>query len=217
MGTVPASGDLVVVRLLSTSAGEPTMNDISLQINNPTADWPSQVQDVISKIDLAVGPASPGPITAQKSTAFHVYGAQVVDVRPGTSPLGQQLLDYTGDDATDAMPPNDALCVTLRTDVKGRTGRGRMYLCGWTEVVANGGYWEADAQAAADAMAASLLSNFGPTAGGPYTWGVISRFEFKVKRDIPAFTPINSYTVHNEVRSLRRRAIGVRISRHRHV
>jgi hypothetical protein len=46
-------------------------------------------------------------------------------------------------------------------------------------------------------------------------WGVISRFEFKVKRDIPAFTPIRSFTVHNEVRTLRRRAIGVRISRHR--
>jgi hypothetical protein len=60
------------------------------------------------------------------------------------------------------------------------------------------------------------LSNFqAPPSGASMTWGVISRFEFGVKREIPAFTPITSYTVHNEVRSLRRRAVGVRISRHR--
>jgi hypothetical protein len=112
------------------------------------------------------------------------------------------------------MPPNDSLCVTLRTAVKGRTGRGRMYLNGFPEGSANGGYWETAAQDAAVAIAGALLNTFGsPGQPAPYTWGVISRFEFGVKRDIPAFTPIDSYTVHHEVRTLRRRAIGVRISR----
>jgi hypothetical protein len=216
MGAVPASGDLVTVKLLATCGGEPTINDLSFQIVNPTASWPSQVAQVLNDLDTAIGIYGPALWSAQRSTAYNLYGAQVVDVRPGTSPLGEAACAAPGGAADDVMPPNDSLCVTLRTDVKGRTGRGRMYLNGYPEGSANGGYWEAAAQDAASALATALLTNFGQDGALPnMLWGVISRFEFKVKREVPAFTPINSFTVHNEVRSLRRRAVGVRISRHR--
>lgn len=214
MGAIPASGDLVVVKLLSTCGGEPTINDLSFEIGNPAATWAAQVSQIVNDLDLALGLGTSGVWSTGRSTAFNTYAAQVVDVRPGTSPLLEQALAAPGAIADDVMPPNDSLCVTLRTEVKGRTGRGRMYLNGFTEGSSNGGYWEAGAQANASAIASALLTNFGATVvAANMTWGVISRFEFGVKRAVPAFTAINSFTIHNEVRSLRRRAIGVRISR----
>jgi hypothetical protein len=216
MGAVPASGDVVTVRLLSTCGGEPVVNDLSFQIINPAATWFLQAFQVNTDLAAAIGYSSGGAWIGQRSTAFNTYGFQLVDVRPGTSPLIEFVTGGQGLVADDVMPPNDSLCVTLRTDVKGRTGRGRMYLNGYAEGSANGGYWEDDAQANANEIAGALLAAFGPDAAGAnMVWGVISRFEFKAKRDIPAFTPITSYTVHNTVRSLRRRAVGVRISRHR--
>lgn len=214
MAATPGAGDLVTVKLLSTCGGEPTINDLSFQINNPAATWAAQAIQIIDDLDTALGFTSGGVWTSQRSTAYNTYGAQMVDVRPSTSPLAQLVMAAQGLIADDVMPPNDSLCVTLRTDIKGRTGRGRMYLNGYPEGASNGGYWEAAAQDNANGIAGALLVAFGPDADSPnMTWGVISRFEFGVKREIPAFTPINTYTVHNEVRSLRRRAIGVRISR----
>jgi hypothetical protein len=216
MGATPAANDLVTVRLLSTCGGEPTVNDLSFKILNPAATWPLQAVQVLNDVQGALGLSPGGVWSNARSTAFNTYAAQIIDVWPATSPLAEIAIGNVGEIADDVMPPNDSLCVTLRTDVKGRTGRGRMYLNGFTEGSANGGYWEGAAQDSAANIAGALLLNLGPDAVGVnMTWGVISRFEFKAKRDIPAFTPINSFTVHNEVRSLRRRAIGVRISRHR--
>jgi hypothetical protein len=214
MGAIPASGDLVVVKLLSTCAAEPTINDLSFRIEDPEATWPEQVNAIALALEGPLGTGLGGNWATGRSTAFNTYALQVVDVLPGTSPLLELLRGAQGDLADDCMPPNDSLCVTLRTAVKGRTGRGRMYLNGFPEGSSNGGYWEAAAQDAAVAIAGALLSTFGsPGQPAPYTWGIISRFEFGVKREVPAFTPIDSYTVHNEVRTLRRRAIGVRIGR----
>lgn len=214
MGATPASGDLVTVKLLATCGGEPCINDLSFQINDPAATWAEQVQAVADALEAVVGSSASGLWSDGRSTAYNCYGIEVVDVRPATSPLGQIALAWPGVVADDVMPPNDAVCVTLRTAVRGRTGRGRMYLSGYPEGSANGGYWEVAAQDAAQALADALLTAFKVGGSSPsLTWGVVSRYEFGVKRDVPAFTAIESFTVHNEVRTLRRRAIGVRISR----
>lgn len=214
MGAIPAAGDLVVVKLLSTCGGEPCINDLSFQINNPAATWAAQAVQMQLDLDGAIGTTGGGNWNSQRSTAFNTYGMQFVDVRPGTSPLAETVLGVQGVVADDVMPPNDSLCVTLRTDIKGRTGRGRMYLNGYPEGASNGGYWETTAQDNANEIAQALLTAFGQEAvGANMTWVVISRYEFGVKREVPAATAISSFTVHNEVRTLRRRAIGVRISR----
>jgi hypothetical protein len=218
MAAAPSNGDLIVVKLLATCGGEQTINDLSFRIENPAASWGDQLTQVYTDLDSAIGFATPaGAWVAGRSTAYNVYGMQLIDVLPSTSPLGERVVGNPGDEADDVMPPNDSVCVTLRTAVKGRTGRGRMYLNGFPEGAANGGYWEAPAQDAAEAIAAQLYNAFSAGSTPNMTWGVISRYEFGVKREIPAFTPIDSWTVHNEVRTLRRRAIGVRISRRRTV
>lgn len=214
MAAIPSSGDLIVAKLLATCGGEPTINTLAFEVVNPAATWAEMALQVFADLDNAIGLLGAGVWSAGRSTAYNLYGLQVVDARPGTSPLAQITASYQGDLADDVMPPNDNVCITLRTDVKGRTGRGRMYLNGYPEGSANGGYWEAAAQEAAGFIASELISNFGANVDTRnMTWGVISRYEFGVQRDIPAFTPIGTWTVHNEVRSLRRRAVGVRISR----
>jgi len=214
MGEIPAAGDVVTVRILSTCAAEPTINDLSFEIVNPAATWWDQFNQVSTDLNGAIGLVADGDWVDQRSTAFNTYGLQMIDVRPGTSPMVQGALAAQGSLADDVMPPNDSLCITLRTNVKGRTGRGRMYLNGFPEGSSNGGYWEAAAQDSATAIANDLAGAFSEmNLTRNMTWVVVSRYEFGVKREIPAVTPVTSYTVHNEVRSLRRRAIGVRISR----
>lgn len=214
MGATPANGDLVVVKLLATCGGEPCINDLSFRIENPAATWGELGLQILTDLQNAIGVQEGGPWTDQRSTAYNLYGVQMGDVLPSTSPLIEFTVGAQGAIADDVMPPNDSLCVTLRTDVKGRTGRGRMYINGYPEGAANGGYWEEVAQNNAGVIAQALLDQFGALSPDRnMTWGVISRFEFNVKREIPAFTPIVNYTVHNTVRSLRRRAVGVRISR----
>jgi hypothetical protein len=120
MGAVPAADDLIVVKLLSTCGGEPTINDLSFRIVNPAATWADQITQVHADLDNAIGLEGAGVWSAARSTAYNLYAMQVVDVRPGTSPLVERLVSYQGVVADDVMPPNDSLCVT-RTTVQAQT------------------------------------------------------------------------------------------------
>jgi hypothetical protein len=85
MGAVPASGDLIVVRLKATCGGEPCLNDLSFQITNPAATWADQLTQVHDDLDVAIGLEGAGTWSAHRSTAYNLFAMEMVDVRPGTS------------------------------------------------------------------------------------------------------------------------------------
>src|SRR3954471_22187713 len=103
MGAVPASGDLIVVRLKATCGGEPCLNDLSFQIANPAATWADQLVQVHDDLDNAIGLEGAGAWAAQRSTAYNLFAIEMVDVRPGTSPLAEKLVSYQGAIADDVM------------------------------------------------------------------------------------------------------------------
>jgi hypothetical protein len=53
----------------------------------------------------------------------------------GVSPSQVQLFGVAGAEAAEALPSEVALCMTLRTALRGRSHRGRIYLGGFTEAL----------------------------------------------------------------------------------
>jgi hypothetical protein len=214
-----AVGDLVTVRIVATYQGEPIVNDLSFMILNPGETFPLTAQQVVDDLDASEGVISgSGSWTDQRTTQYVVDHIDVLDVLPGVAPLQSFPSSAAGTVDEDGVPGNCNLCCTLRTDTRGQRGRGRLYLCGYSEGLTTAGYWEADAQTAANNILNNLMANYGPDSGGPdMSWVVIHRSEGNPPHPVtPVAQPVTAFTVHNEVRSISRRAIGRRIHRRRH-
>lgn len=138
----------------------------------------------------------------------------VTDVKPGE--LATYIRTYSavaGDEASgEALPPQCAAVLSLRTALKGRSYRGRVYLPGMGEVSQSGGTWIAAQQAKYATIAAQLLAVFGPS-GTNTDWrlAVISRWLNKVERATPVAVEVNAISADNLVRTQRRRVVGVGI------
>lgn len=208
-------GDMVQCRFMGTFDSEPVINTFSFAAVVPFGSWKELADqmrvEIISLASLNL------ELVNGRSVQYKLSEFQVVDVYPGVAPLASYALSDEGtvtDD--DAMPPNDALCITFRSDFRGPGGRGRVYLTGFAEGAANGGYWEAGTQTAADAVGLNLLNNFGEFAGSAsFRFSILHRYAGGAPLVPPEIKPVMSYTVHNEVRSLGRRAVGRRIRRRR--
>lgn len=221
---MPNPNDMITVRIVARFDAEPVINNISFAVVNPEATYPDQVTILAGELDTALGLISGGgDWTSGLSVQYVVEQIQFVDVFPGTNPMHSVASAAAGTVADeDAMPPNDSLCCTLRTDFRGPGGRGRIYLGGFAEGSANGGYWEAGAQSHASTVMADLQGNFGEAADASCRWSVLHKTSNGGVKGAPVVPlvpptihPVMSFTVHNEVRSLGRRAVGRRIHRRR--
>lgn len=68
---------------------------------------------------------------ARLNTTVSITGVDLRDLRTANMPIVQSTTAAAaGTGATGALPPGDALCVTLRTALVGRGARGRVYLPG---------------------------------------------------------------------------------------
>lgn len=71
----------------------------------------------------------------------------------------------TGSDATESLPSSTACVVTLRTAIRSRSGRGRIFLAGMTTgALDNAGKFTAAFEATADNLVTHLVSDAGITA-----------------------------------------------------
>lgn len=221
---MPASGDMVQVRLKGRIGTEPVINDLSFAAVADYGTFPQLANGLIGELDTAIGVVSgAGIFHGGLSNGYSLDVIEVADVYPGTAASFQTAGGGIGGVTDgDAMPPNDSLCLTLRSEFRGPGGRGRMYLTGFTEAWASGGYWEASAQDYASSLASALDGAFGELGTGSFRWCIIHRYSNGgvlhapvVKLATPEIKPVVDWTVHNEVRSIGRRAVGRRIHRTR--
>jgi len=205
-----------MARISAVVDGQPIINVYSFDLITPGATWSETAQNLIDALDAALGVVTGGGIwTAGRSDGYVVNAVEVVDVSPGTAPMFSAPSAAVGDVSGTRMPPNDSLCVTLRSDFKGTSGRGRTYLNGWASENQDSGFWDGSAQDAASAIMSAMTEGFGEGAGGAMArWCVLHRVHLGTKIIPPEVKPIMSTTIHNEVRSLGRRAMGRRIPRH---
>lgn len=212
------TGDIMRATLEGTFDAEPVMIDLGFVSNSGAASFTDDAQalatELIAALELTV---SSGVYLSPLSAGYVVQSVRVQDLAPGVAASYVQGVGVAGSNVVDdALPPQMALCVTWRTGLKGKSNRGRSYLTGFAEDSQNGGYWIPEIQVwAGNGFAEPLMAAFGPVGTGNYALSVIHTVLGGARLIPPTATPILSYSVHNETRSLRRRGPGVRISRHR--
>lgn len=207
--------DCLQVRIMATFDGEPVVNTISFAVVDPMLTFQDQANGLIDALDLTLQVITGGGVwTSGLSVQYRINSVQVIDLYPGTNAMiARASAAVGGVDDDDAMPPNDSMCLTLRSFFKGPSGRGRMYFTGFAEGSANGGYWEAGAQAYATNIGDILWANFGEEGAQPLRWAILHRYTGGAPIVPPEVKPVMGYNVQNQVRSLGRRAVGRRVRR----
>lgn len=112
----------------------------------------------------------------------------------------------TGVFGDDGVPSNAALCISFRTDARGRSSRGRNYISGLsnTEVTTN-----TVASTRIAALKATYEVLFDVAEGATCTWVVASRFTGGVPRTTGLVRPVTAVVVtDNTIDSQRRRLPG---------
>jgi hypothetical protein len=214
------SGDILKASLEATFAGEPVVMDLGFVSNSGLGTFEEDADALNTELDTALGLSnSASNFYAPLSVQFTLRQVRIQDLAPGLAAGRVYGKNIPGANAVDdATSPHDALCVTWRTGLKGKQNRGRTYLCGMAEDSENAGFWIPEIQAwANDIFAFELMSAFGPLGSGNYSLSVVHTVSGGARLIPPTATPISGYTINNTVRALRRRAVGVRISRRRTV
>jgi hypothetical protein len=99
------------------------------------------------------------------------------NVGTGIFSMGGQL----GTVAGDPLPPQIAMVLTKRTALRGKSGRGRMYLCGFSEDSSTNGRPTVAVQAACNAFASALKNPFvGASGGKTFTPVVVSLKQYAI-------------------------------------
>jgi hypothetical protein len=125
--------------------------------------------------------------------------APTVTVVPGTNVLGSGTAD--------PLPNNVALCVSFRTEGRGRSARGRNYISGHAETSLSGNTFNATVSNGIRDAYEELLD--ATTYTGSWTWVVLSRFEDGVARAAGLVQPVTAVVLTDTtVDSQRRRLPG---------
>jgi hypothetical protein len=212
------TGDIMKATLEGHFAGEPVVMGLGFISNSGAADFMEDSSalelELFTALDLGAG--SLGAFMAPLSVQFILEAVRIQDLSPGTAAGRVWGENITGGNTTDdAVSPSNAMCVTWRTGLKGLAYRGRTYLTGFAEDSQNAGYWIGEIQTwARAAFIDPLMNAFGPFGTGNYSLALIHTVSGETRLVPPTATPITQGDVNNTVRSLRRRAVGVRISRH---
>lgn len=213
---MPEVGDLITVRINATLDGQPIINDFSFALISPSATWNTTALVAANALDAALGLYTGGGLwTARLVSEYLVGSIDVLDVSPGTQPMVSLAASAQGEAGVNAgLPPNDCICMTLRSDFRGPSGRGRAYISGLAKADTINGFWTSDAQTYAQAIGQALIDGFGEEApDATMRWCVIHKISGGAPLVPPETKPIMSFTVRNNVRSLSRRAMGRRIGR----
>lgn len=212
------TGDIYRASLEGTFDGEPVMINLGFVSASGAASFLDDANQLAGELVTALGfTGSPGTFMGPLAVNYTMNQIRVQDLAPGVAagllyPVGMP----GGNAIDDALPPSLALCVTWRTGLKGRENRGRSYLTGFAEDSQVAGYWIPEIQDwAVNNFGNPLMNAFGPLGTGNYSLSVVHTVLGGSRLIPPTAEPILSYSIHNEVRTLRRRGVGVRISRHR--
>lgn len=149
-----------------------------------------------------------GGLLIRKLASVNVSEIDVVDVVPGTAATYVYTFAAVPGDGTagEGLPPQCAGLFSWRTNLRGRSYRGRTYWPFMLEADQNAGTWVSSVLTPAAAIVTNLLAVYGPTGTDPdWQFCVISRQHNGVVRPTPAFTNVVSGAFRTEVATQRRR------------
>lgn len=147
-------------------------------------------------------------LTDYISDQFEWTGITITDLRTTDGPQYNSSNDFpvVGGASTQPLPLQTAALISWYTPRRGRSFRGRTYICGWSEAYGNGAHMDSAAHTALAAFADAW-------APGTPEVGVISRYTqdpgpppATVPRDPGIITRISSNVPHDLWATQRRRA-----------
>jgi hypothetical protein len=143
-------------------------------------------------------------LSSYLSTSVALLTATVTDLRTQGLPQAVEVIGYAGQVTQDPVSPGLAVVVTLRTALRGRAYRGRVYLSGFVEGEMDNGAWSNAVINAADAAIESLKSL---TALEGWTLSVVSRQLDGVPRLVGITTPVTTIEVRSNKPGTQRKRI----------
>jgi len=196
------SGSIALVRVHHTMNGQEVLSTFGLVVGSSIA-TPDIAADVLSVLT--------GAWMAGRSDEITFTQVSVVDDVPGLEATGfSAIVAEAGDDVGAAAPPNCALLVKWSSTLKGKGGRGRIYLAGFPASTALAGFWTSDAQTPGSAAASLIFDAYGP-GGANLAVGslsIINRVAGGAKLVPHTATPVAAFTIDNIIRSMRTREVG---------
>jgi hypothetical protein len=203
MAFVPAT-DVVQANLRFTLLDQQIENTLYFGFDNGGVQ-PSDMQtlgtDLISWWGTNVGPHVLDDLVMREVylTDLTTQTAPTVTVVPGNN--------TTGDGTADPLPNNVALCVSFRTEGRGRSARGRNYVSGFGEnAVSGNAFTNTISNGVRDAYEELLDAT---TYTAAWTWVVLSRFEDGQPRSAGLVQPVTAVVLTDiTVDSQRRRLPG---------
>lgn len=196
------AGSIALVRVHHTLNGSEVLSTFGLVVGG-TITTPEIAADVLA----ALTPTW----MAGRSSDIVLTQVSVVDDVPGLEATGfSPMVAVPGDGAPGAAPPNCAVLVKWSSLLKGKGGRGRIYLAGYPATTAVGGFWTGDAQDPASAAASAIFDAYGPS-GTNLAVGALSIINRQLggAKLVPhTATPVNLFTIDNIIRSMRTREVG---------
>lgn len=131
------------------------------------------------------------------STTFSLRKVTVYDLREYDGYVyTYESTPVAGSDAGQLLPIQDALVVTLYTIHRGRSGRGRVYLAGFTESDLTGGVFNAGVITAANTMFTSMKASLSPYG---WSWVIVQRWHDKVKLAEGQAHDVQTHTVRSGI------------------
>jgi hypothetical protein len=127
------TGDVLKATVEGTCGGEPVVIGFGLVSASGLATFQEEADELAARLTSVLSLNAPtGGFLAPLSAQYKLSGVRIQDLNPGVAAGRVYPVGGVGGNSTDdAMPPLCALCVTWRTDLKGKENRGRTYLSGF--------------------------------------------------------------------------------------
>lgn len=158
-------------------------------------------QDLADRVDSTYA----GNMLARYSNQMTYDGVTVYDMR---SEIGAIVTDNdgagNGGSAGDILPIQTALVLTLYTAARGKNGRGRLYLAGFSENQFSNTAFILAEETAAEAFATAMIAS---AAAGGWTWVVASRYNNGAPRAAAVPYAITQGVVRNRQAGTQRRRV----------
>lgn len=161
-----------IVRLIWSRGGAPYAVNVLGAVNSGPATFNQALADALDSAIKAVFTSSGFAARVSTDVELTQVGVRSIATAEQREWLGENA-PVSGTDASDPLPAQTALCITLRTNLVGPSRRGRVYLPGFGEA-------QNDTDGACSAAAAADASAFinaisGSMSGLGLTMAVLSR------------------------------------------
>lgn len=210
MAPRPPAPGIIKIELMHAMAGQPAVNVLH-------ALWagPEPTEGSLSDAAFAVRESWETRLVPALASAYQFRGARLTDLTSDSGAQSEHDALLEGEDVRPLTDAARAMCITMRTSLRTRSGRGRLFMPGLVDAkCANARHWLDDAVQDTVVRMEQFRAEIDQPVLGPIglTLGVLSYFSgvdpvtgAPILRGQPLFTPMTRWTADTRLDHQRRR------------